>query len=194
MPDDANHALKTKSRRGRKQKIGTARSDFTLEDARARALELQARYAAEDAARRREARARGEILAKGGHSPLRRALRDILQDPEFKPFFGPIDAVTLQNQLSLRKKVRDWNAPDCPVEQEMLSGMSGLGHNIIIAARSFRSADLYAGIIVLGLVGYATNATLEHMEQYVLRWRSRPNKSRRTASLREPAASSAAEQ
>ena len=69
MPNDANHTPKSKSRRGRKQKIGTARSDFTLEDADEVAKELRAKYAAEDAARRREARARGEILAKGGRSP-----------------------------------------------------------------------------------------------------------------------------
>jgi sulfonate transport system permease protein len=58
------------------------------------------------------------------------------------------------------------------VVTEMLSGMEGLGHNIIMAARSFRSADLYAGIIVLGAVGYATNLALEHVERHVLRWRA----------------------
>lgn len=57
------------------------------------------------------------------------------------------------------------------VVTEMLSGMTGLGHNIIIAARSFRSADLYAGIIVLGVVGYLTNIAMERAESYVLRWR-----------------------
>ena len=58
------------------------------------------------------------------------------------------------------------------VVTEMLSGMIGLGHNIIMAARSFRSADLYAGIIVLGAIGYLTNTALERVEHYVLRWRS----------------------
>ena len=57
------------------------------------------------------------------------------------------------------------------VVTEMLSGMEGLGHNIIMAARSFRSADLYAGIIVLGVIGYLTNVALERVERYVLRWR-----------------------
>jgi ABC-type nitrate/sulfonate/bicarbonate transport system permease component len=57
------------------------------------------------------------------------------------------------------------------VVTEMLSGMEGLGHNIIMAARSFRSADLYAGIIVLGVIGYITNIALERLERYVLRWR-----------------------
>jgi len=49
--------------------------------------------------------------------------------------------------------------------------MSGLGHNIIMAARSFRSADLYAGIIVLGAIGYLSNIALERLERHVLRWR-----------------------
>jgi sulfonate transport system permease protein len=57
------------------------------------------------------------------------------------------------------------------VVTEMLSGMNGLGHNIITAARSFRAADLYAGIIVLGALGYLTNVVLEGVERYVLRWR-----------------------
>jgi sulfonate transport system permease protein len=57
------------------------------------------------------------------------------------------------------------------VVTEMLSGMIGLGHNIIMAARSFRSADLYAGIIVLGAIGYLTNTALERVERHVLRWR-----------------------
>ena len=58
------------------------------------------------------------------------------------------------------------------VVTEMLSGSNGLGHNIILAARSFRSADLYAGIIVLGAVGYVSNIVLQRAEQYLLRWRT----------------------
>ncbi len=57
------------------------------------------------------------------------------------------------------------------VVTEMLSGSNGLGHNIILAARSFRSADLFAGIIVLGAIGYVTNAVLERVERHMLRWR-----------------------
>ena len=36
---------------------------------------------------------------------------------------------------------------------EMLSGQEGLGSAILLAARAFRAADLYAGIVLLGLVG-----------------------------------------
>lgn len=58
------------------------------------------------------------------------------------------------------------------VVAEMLAGTVGLGQNITLAARSFRSADLYAGIIVLGAVGYVTNMLLERAEQHLLRWRN----------------------
>jgi sulfonate transport system permease protein len=58
------------------------------------------------------------------------------------------------------------------VVTEMMSGADGLGHNIILAARSFRSADLFAGIVVLGAIGYATNVVLERVERHVLRWRN----------------------
>jgi len=58
------------------------------------------------------------------------------------------------------------------VVAEMLAGTAGLGQNITLAARSFRSADLYAGIIVLGAVGYVSNMILERAEQRLLRWRA----------------------
>lgn len=57
------------------------------------------------------------------------------------------------------------------VVAEMLAGVMGLGQNITLAARSFRSADLYAGIVVLGAVGYVTNMLLERAENHLLRWR-----------------------
>jgi len=57
------------------------------------------------------------------------------------------------------------------VVAEMLAGVVGLGQNITLAARAFRSPDLYAGIAVLGAVGYVTNMLLAHAEQYFLRWR-----------------------
>ena len=58
------------------------------------------------------------------------------------------------------------------VVTEMLSGMVGLGHNIMMAQRAYRSPDLYAGIVVLGAVGYVTNIALARVERHVLRWRS----------------------
>jgi ABC-type nitrate/sulfonate/bicarbonate transport system permease component len=60
------------------------------------------------------------------------------------------------------------------VVAEMMAGVAGLGQNITLAARSFQSADLYAGIIVLAFIGYVTNTALERAERRLLRWRGTP--------------------
>lgn len=43
---------------------------------------------------------------------------------------------------------------------EMLASQPGLGQHILHAARRFQAADLYAGVIILGLIGFATNSLL----------------------------------
>jgi ABC-type nitrate/sulfonate/bicarbonate transport system permease component len=55
---------------------------------------------------------------------------------------------------------------------EMLASRPGLGQAILLAARSFQSADLYAGVILLGLVGYVSGTLLSLVEQRLLRWRN----------------------
>ena len=57
---------------------------------------------------------------------------------------------------------------------EMLAGRPGLGEAILLAARSFQSADLYAGVILLGLIGYISGTLLSAVEARLLRWRARP--------------------
>lgn len=54
---------------------------------------------------------------------------------------------------------------------EMLASRPGLGQSILLAARAFQSADLYAGVILLGLIGYASGAILSLLEARILRWR-----------------------
>jgi len=54
---------------------------------------------------------------------------------------------------------------------EMLASRDGLGMSILLAARSFRSADLFGGVIVLGLIGYASAQILAAVERRLLRWR-----------------------
>jgi sulfonate transport system permease protein len=54
---------------------------------------------------------------------------------------------------------------------EMLASQDGLGLAILLAARAFRSADLFAGVALLGLVGYVSNMALQLAETRVLRWR-----------------------
>ena len=57
------------------------------------------------------------------------------------------------------------------VVAEMLSSRPGLGQVILFAARNFRSAEIFAGVFVLGALGYIGNAVLERLEAYFLRWR-----------------------
>jgi ABC-type nitrate/sulfonate/bicarbonate transport system permease component len=54
---------------------------------------------------------------------------------------------------------------------EMLTGRDGLGNWILLAARSFRAPDLFAGVILLGLLGYVSAQLLSFAEQRLLRWR-----------------------
>ena len=54
---------------------------------------------------------------------------------------------------------------------EILSGQPGLGQWMLLASRSFRSADLYAGVMVLGLIGYLSARLLGWFESRALKWR-----------------------
>ena len=54
---------------------------------------------------------------------------------------------------------------------EMLSSQHGLGLAILLAARSYRSADLFASVALLGAIGYTSNAMLQALERRVLAWR-----------------------
>ncbi|MDM0021688.1 ABC transporter permease [Variovorax saccharolyticus] len=55
---------------------------------------------------------------------------------------------------------------------EMIASQSGLGQAILLAARAFRASDLFAGIALLGLIGFASNALLAFAEKRLLRWQS----------------------
>jgi len=57
------------------------------------------------------------------------------------------------------------------VVTEMQASLPGLGQNILLAQRSFRSPELYAGIVVLGIIGFAVNQGLLLAERRLLRWR-----------------------
>ncbi|MCA0243362.1 MAG: ABC transporter permease [Proteobacteria bacterium] len=53
---------------------------------------------------------------------------------------------------------------------EMIASQPGLGQAVLLAARSFRASELFAGIVLLGLVGFAANALLAAAERRLLRW------------------------
>ncbi len=55
---------------------------------------------------------------------------------------------------------------------EMLSGNTGLGQWLLVSARSFSSANLFAGVIILGFFGYITNALMTLAERRLLRWKA----------------------
>jgi sulfonate transport system permease protein len=54
---------------------------------------------------------------------------------------------------------------------EMQAGLPGMGRSILLAQRSFRAPELYAGIAVLGILGFVLNFVALLGERYVLRWR-----------------------
>jgi ABC-type nitrate/sulfonate/bicarbonate transport system permease component len=56
---------------------------------------------------------------------------------------------------------------------EMLTSENGLGWYVLQSARSYRSADLFAGVIVLGLIGLISNLALQAVERHALRWKRR---------------------
>lgn len=56
---------------------------------------------------------------------------------------------------------------------EMLAGRDGLGNWILLAARSFRAPDLYAGVILLAVLGSFTSLILALIEIRLLQWRQR---------------------
>jgi sulfonate transport system permease protein len=55
---------------------------------------------------------------------------------------------------------------------EIQAGLTGLGFNIMIAQRLFRTPELFAGIFLLGLVGFVTSQVLLAIERRLLRWRA----------------------
>lgn len=54
---------------------------------------------------------------------------------------------------------------------EMLAAQEGLGRLILLAARSFRAPDLYAGIILLGVIGAVSSYALLLVERRIVRWK-----------------------
>lgn len=53
---------------------------------------------------------------------------------------------------------------------EMIASQAGLGQAVLLAARSFRASDLFAGIVLLGVIGFVANALLAAAERRLLRW------------------------
>jgi len=56
---------------------------------------------------------------------------------------------------------------------EMIAGLQGLGHHIMVSARLYRSPDLFAGVMLLGIIGYLSAQMVTVAENRLLRWRQR---------------------
>jgi ABC-type nitrate/sulfonate/bicarbonate transport system permease component len=56
---------------------------------------------------------------------------------------------------------------------EMLAGQRGLGQTILLSARSFRSYDMFAGLILLSVLGISANLLLRLIESKFVGWAHR---------------------
>jgi sulfonate transport system permease protein len=55
---------------------------------------------------------------------------------------------------------------------ELLTAQQGLGTAVLHAARSYRAADLYAGILLLGIIGLVSNYGLAIADRRILAWKN----------------------
>jgi sulfonate transport system permease protein len=53
---------------------------------------------------------------------------------------------------------------------EMIGSTNGIGFQILAAERSFSASDMWAGIVLLGILGYLLNLAFRLFENYLLRW------------------------
>jgi ABC-type nitrate/sulfonate/bicarbonate transport system permease component len=56
------------------------------------------------------------------------------------------------------------------VISEVVATVNGIGFELVQAQRTFRSLDVWATIVLLGIIGYALNGLLSLVEGRVLRW------------------------
>ena len=59
------------------------------------------------------------------------------------------------------------------VISELIAATNGVGFRILQSQRQFRMVDLWAGLVVLGVIGAGLNAGLSVIERRVLRWERR---------------------
>ncbi|MBU8578711.1 ABC transporter permease [Brevibacterium luteolum] len=56
------------------------------------------------------------------------------------------------------------------IASEMLGSSTGLGAKTLLAQQTFAIADMWAGILLLGVLGYLVNAVFDLFRRRVLRW------------------------
>ena len=66
------------------------------------------------------------------------------------------------------------------VGSEMYASVAGIGHFVILAQQTFAIADMWSGILLLGIIGYLLNVGYSGIERYLLRWQPRSTATPRT--------------
>ena len=56
------------------------------------------------------------------------------------------------------------------VVSEMVASTNGIGFFILESQSSFAIAEMWSGILLLGILGYVLNLTFTHIERRLLRW------------------------
>jgi len=56
------------------------------------------------------------------------------------------------------------------VISEMIGATNGIGFQVVSAQRTFRVVDMWAGIVLLGVLGFVLNTALVRVESRTLRW------------------------
>ncbi|MCJ0906742.1 ABC transporter permease [Rhodococcus sp. ARC_M6] len=59
------------------------------------------------------------------------------------------------------------------VGSEMYVSTAGIGHFVIVAQQTFAIADMWSGILLLGIIGYILNVGYGVIERWLLRWQPR---------------------
>jgi ABC-type nitrate/sulfonate/bicarbonate transport system permease component len=77
----------------------------------------------------------------------------------------PVLLATVKGLANVEPRLRE-----VAVVGEMIASQPGLGQAILLAARSFRASELFAGIVLLGALGFVSNALLASLEHRLLRW------------------------
>lgn len=60
------------------------------------------------------------------------------------------------------------------VVTEMQASLTGIGQSILMAQRAFRTPELYAGVVMLAVIGFVTSAGLLAIEKRALKWKHPP--------------------
>jgi ABC-type nitrate/sulfonate/bicarbonate transport system permease component len=56
------------------------------------------------------------------------------------------------------------------VVSEMVASSNGIGYFVLESQRRFAISDMWAGIVLLGIIGYIANFAFVQVERRVLRW------------------------